>query len=477
VIHNQGKSRRHDQLGQWENEGGSLRLSPAFAGRGITQYNLTASALLDAFPMAVLVTDPDGVIIYCNPAGLTLYGASRAQMLGVHWCQTIDPRDHTETDACRIKALRTARTMRFDARIVDRSGQLGWTRQSIGSLPLGDQVQGCIHTIEDVSSSKAAELDQIAALESLSRECERARVTLECIGDAVISTDIQCQVTYMNTVAEKLTGWNRQNAISRPFSEVFKAVDSTSRKPASNPAQRAMDMDTIVELAANCRLLRPDGSELEIEDSAAPILDSAGQAAGAVVIFRDSRFSQTTTSKMSYLAKHDALTGLANRVVLKERFEHALNAARQGRYQLAVLFIDLDNFKQINDTEGHKAGDRMLTWLAQRMTECVRMTDTVCRYGGDEFVVVLSQIRSQEDVIRIARKMQAAAEKYRNGAHSIDLGLSIGISLYPTHGKTADTLLRHADTAMYQAKTDKHANLRLYDPKMLGMQSARKTLV
>jgi len=298
--------------------------------------------------------------------------------------------------------------------------------------------------------------------ELLFEERERARVTLDSIGDAVISTDMWGRVTYMNRAAEQMTGWPLSEARRKPFTTVFRVLDTSTRETSDNPAGRAIRDNCTVALAANSVLVRRGGNEVAIEDSAAPIHDRHGRVTGAVIVFHDVRFSQTVTDRMAHLATHDALTGLPNRMALAERFAHATALARRHHRKVALLFVDLDNFKEVNDALGHEAGDRLLINLSRMLVSCVRKTDTVCRYGGDEFVVLLSEIERLDHPERMAEKLRAAvAAPGLLEGYTATLTMSIGISVYPDDGVEMEALLQKADAAMYERKE-------VYRPKIPG---------
>ena len=427
-------------------------------------------ALLDALSLSILITDPDGVITYSNPACQKLYESSASELLGTHWCRAIDARDRGAIPVRWQEASGGQDPLTFEARMNAGPGKQIWTRHGIARLAPDPAAESRIHTIEDITAIKAAEQAVQAATEALSSERERARVTLECIGDAVISTDAAGQVTYLNAVAEELTGWSREAACGQPFSRVFRVVDANSGLPVRNPADRAMEGLEVVQMPPNCLLLRPDGSKLAIEDSAAPIIDADGRLAGAVVIFRDHKMSRQSVARMTYLARHDALTGLPNRAAFAEHFDQAIHLARRHQNRVALMFVDLDNFKQVNDSLGHKVGDKLLKLLSRRLTSCVRSTDLVCRHGGDEFVVLLSEIRQPEDAGRVAAKMQTAVTRpFHVHDHLVSLDLSVGISLYPEDGTSMSSLMHRADAAMYHAKLDGGRGYRAYQA---GMQRA-----
>ena len=323
-----------------------------------------------------------------------------------------------------------------------------------------------LHKLEETQLNEAK-----AALQASQ---EWAQATLNSIGDAVITTDLACRVTYLNCVAEKLTGWSNVDAVGKPLAEVLILIDGQTQKAAVNPAQRAMEENRIVGLAMDCVLIRQDGSLLEIEDSAAPIHDREGHIRGAVIVFHDACQSPTQSSKLAYQAQHDALTGLPNRILLAERLSRAIGLAKRHQHQVALIYLDLDAFKPINDSLGHSVGDSLLQAIAGRLIECVRDTDTVCRQGGDEFVVLLSEIEKPQDAAVIAEKILASlAAPYRIDGHEIRITTSIGISLYPDHGINAPMLLNNADTAMYHAKKNGCNHYQLFSADMNTQKEQR----
>jgi diguanylate cyclase (GGDEF)-like protein/PAS domain S-box-containing protein len=282
---------------------------------------------------------------------------------------------------------------------------------------------------------------------------EQAEATLNSIGDAVLSTDTEGRVVYLNLAAETMTGWSREAAVGRHVEEVFRLIDRGTRDVAPNPMTLAIRLNKTVGLAANCILVRPDGREIEIEDSAAPIYDQAGRVTGAVIVFRDVGIALETSRQMSHLAQHDALTGLPNRLSLNDRLIAAIALAHRRGKPLAVLFLDVDGFKAVNDSLGHAAADDVLRLIGARLTATLRQSDTVTRYGGDEFVIVLSEIEGAEAAGLVARKLLLAIAGTRRGdSTGLHLTASIGVSLYPDHGQDPATLVAIADAAMYEAK-------------------------
>jgi diguanylate cyclase (GGDEF)-like protein/PAS domain S-box-containing protein len=310
-------------------------------------------------------------------------------------------------------------------------------------------------------------LEREVARRELFVERERALVTLNSIGDAVLSTDILGNVTYLNAVAEQMTGWIQKEALGRPLHKVFRIIDGVTRKPSTDPLELAIQQNKSVGLAANCVLIRRDGYEAAIEDSAAPIHDRDGQVTGAVIVFHDVSVSRMMVLEMSHRAQHDGLTDLPNRLLLTDRLTQSISMARRNRSQVAVLFLDLDGFKNVNDSLGHTIGDQLLQSVAARLSSCIRKSDTVSRQGGDEFVILLSEVAHAADAAMIAAKILIEVEKEHSlGELRLHVTTSIGVSTYPDSGEDAETLIKNADTAMYHAKESGRNNFRFFQRDM-----------
>ncbi len=329
--------------------------------------------------------------------------------------------------------------------------------QDIARQAVKRGAQDCLLKAHLVSPSLPRALRHVierkAADEALFLEQQRAEATLNSIGDAVLSTDVHGIVTYLNLVAERMTGWSRQHALGRPLAEVFPILDATTREPARNSSDRAMELDRTIDLAPTCLLVRRDGFETAIENSASPIHDRRGQVIGAVIVFKDVSEVRAMSLRAVYLAQHDFLTDLPNRMLLNDRLTQAMALARRHGHRLAVLFLDLDRFKHVNDSLGHVIGDGLLQAVARRLLTCVRSSDTVSRLGGDEFVVVLSEIEHANDAAASAQKIIAAlAAPHEIANHQLHVTATIGISIYPEDGPDAEKLIKSADTAMYHAR-------------------------
>ena len=290
------------------------------------------------------------------------------------------------------------------------------------------------------------------------KEKVRAEIALNSISDAVICTDINGNIDYLNHAAEKMTGWSRSEANGQPVEMVFNIISATTREPACNPVDAVLLTNKPSGIAADTMLVRRDGVEISIEDSTSPIHNWDGELTGVVIVFHDVSFSKAMATKMAHLAQHDFLTNLPNRVLLNDRIAQAITLANRHHTQFALLFLDLDNFKHINDSLGHATGDKLLQSVTQRLKDCVRESDTVSRQGGDEFVILLAENKNSNDAAVSAQKiLDELKAAHHVGKHQLHISTSIGISVYPADGLDAETLLKNADTAMYFAK-DKGRN-------------------
>jgi diguanylate cyclase (GGDEF)-like protein/PAS domain S-box-containing protein len=306
---------------------------------------------------------------------------------------------------------------------------------------------------------------------------ERAQVTLDSIGDAVLSTDKNWCINFLNPVAERLIGWTYEEAAGQQLTEIFQVIDATTREPIVPCLEFEVGKGRTVILPPNCVLLQRDGSELPIEDSAAPIHDGSGRVSGLVVVFHDVSEAQAMAQKMTHLAEHDILTSLPNRGLLNDRLAQGIALAQRHSRRLAILFVDLDHFKHINDSLGHVIGDQLLQAVASRIGPCVRSSDTVSRQGGDEFIVLLSEISGAEDAAIIADKIRLAVlEPYTVANHLLQLTASIGVSVYPDDGSDPEALIQCADTAVHHAK-QKGRNRNQFFREEMNLHAAERQMI
>jgi diguanylate cyclase (GGDEF)-like protein/PAS domain S-box-containing protein len=318
------------------------------------------------------------------------------------------------------------------------------------------------------------------ASHALLLENEVANMTLDSIGEAVLRTDVSGNVTYLNRVAVKMTGWSREEAQGHPVADVLRLIDGISRTSVGSPLEIAVQEGKTACFMAKCLsciLVRRDGFEFGIESKVTLIHDHEEKVTGAVVAFHDVSAARAVSREMSHLAQHDALTDLPNRVLFNDRLTQSISLAERQGKQLAVLFVDLDHFKKINDSLGHAVGDKLLQSIAGRLLACVRRTDTVSRLGGDEFVVLLSQVEHAEDAACSARKiLRVLTSPHSIDNKSLDANVSIGISTYPGDGRDAEGLMNKADAAMYEAKQGGRNNYQFFRRDMHARLAERQSL-
>jgi diguanylate cyclase (GGDEF)-like protein/PAS domain S-box-containing protein len=329
----------------------------------------------------------------------------------------------------------------------------------------------------DNAARKEAFAEQKLLERALFAEKERAQVTLNSIGDAVACTDASGNISFLNRVAEQMSGWSRAEAMGRPMAEVLQIIDATTRAVIPNPMELAIAQNRSMNLPLNCLLVGRDGCETPIEDTVSPIHGRGGETAGAVIVFRDVSDARGAALHTAHMAAHDVLTGLPNRMLLNDRVRHAIALAQRHNKPVAMLFLDLDGFKHINDSLGHSVGDKLLKSIATRLLACVRDGDTVSRQGGDEFVVLLSEIEESEDAAVMAKRLlQAVAMAHPIDGHDLHVTTSIGVSIYPEDGRDAETLIKNADTAMYQAKENGRQTYRFFKPAMNARAVERQSI-
>jgi diguanylate cyclase (GGDEF)-like protein/PAS domain S-box-containing protein len=304
-----------------------------------------------------------------------------------------------------------------------------------------------------VDALRASEQRYRVLTEELATQLERVRITLHSIGDGVITTDAQGRVEYLNPVAEQLTGWTGESAKGQPSNVVFHIVNQTTRAPAQNPIDICLIENRTVGLATHTVLIGRDGKEYFIEDSAAPIKNPDGRILGAVLVFHDVSEQHRLSDEMSYRATHDALTSLYNRDEFERRLEKTLMAAQSDQTAHTLMYMDLDQFKLVNDAGGHAAGDRLLKHVADVIRELLQPGDTFARLGGDEFGLIVSR-RTLKKAQSLAHSICQTIDALRlqHGNQRLHSGASIGLVPLDSRWPTAAALMQAADSACYAAK-------------------------
>ncbi|WP_299491908.1 PAS domain S-box protein [Acaryochloris sp. IP29b_bin.137] len=318
--------------------------------------------------------------------------------------------------------------------------------------------------------------DRKAIEQELFREKELAQVTLQSIGDAVITTDAQGQVHHLNAAAEQLTGWTFLEAKGLPIHDVFKVIHETTRQPSRQLIDAILTTGETTISEHQTLLIAQDGTEYAIDHSAAPIRDRNANILGIVVVFRDVSQSRQLSQQMTWQANHDSLTGLVNRYQFEQILQQALSTAHRDQLQHVLCYLDLDQFKIVNDTCGHAAGDELLQQVAQLFKCIIRSTDIVARLGGDEFGLLLHQCsieRAQVIAEQLRRRLQAF--RFHWNQQTFSIGLSMGLVAVNLDSHNISSLISAADAACYAAKARGRNRIHVYQLDDLELVQQRGT--
>jgi len=312
-------------------------------------------------------------------------------------------------------------------------------------------------TITDITERKIAET-------RIFEEKERAQVTLQSIGDGVITTDAEGNIDYINPVAQDLTGWEIRNARGKAIEEIMTIVHASTRTTVDNPVVRCLKEGRVISLAENSVLITQAGNEVPIQDSAAPIRDRIGNVVGAVMVLHDVSKETRLFRQLSYQASHDAVTGLINRREYENRLVEALDGTYENNEQThALLYVDLDQFKVVNDTFGHTAGDELLLKISELLQGNIRSTDVLARLGGDEFGILLGRC-TEEHALEVAEAIRSAVEEYRFEWQEAftSIRCSIGVVFVTHESPSVASIMSSADVACYSAKDMGRNQIHLY---------------
>ena len=414
--------------------------------------------LFESIVEGVYQSGRDGRLRSVNPAFVTILGYGSAEELyalpsvaTLYW----NPADRAEFIR-RVESEGEIRNAEFLMRRRDGE-QVVILENARAVRDAANRITHYEGTIADITERKRAE-------QAVFAEKERAQVTLQSIGDAVISTDADGRIEYINPVAESLTAWTLEEARGRPIGEVLSLVNEITREPIENPLLCVLSGGEVSSPADHSVLVTRSGHEVAIQESAAPICDRQGRVIGAVIVFHDVTKERRLKRALSYQASHDALTGLINRREFDNRLHAAVLSAQRGEGTYALLYIDLDQFKVVNDTCGHQAGDRLLRDVTGLLQARVRASDTIARLGGDEFGVLLEGC-SVEQSTRIADGVRQAIRDYRFvwGATTLSVGASVGVVQITAETESVANVMSAADIACYAAKDEGRNRVHLYE--------------
>ncbi len=280
---------------------------------------------------------------------------------------------------------------------------------------------------------------------------------LDSVRESVVATDLKGYLIYWSNGAQELYGYSAEEAEGEHITFI---INPEEREAEKKRIHHAIETGS---WRGELRRQRKDGTTFWVDVVISLMADDAGQPYGLVSVDRDITEYKRLEEKLTYMATHDSLTGLPNRRLFDDRLKLALAQARRHQIELAVIFLDLDYFKDINDTLGHRIGDQLLEVVGERLTNLLRETDTIARMGGDEFLILLPEIARREDAGKVARKiLEAVGEPVVVEGHDLYVTASVGISLYPDDGDDGESLMQKADIAMYQAKSEGKDNYQYY---------------
>ena len=443
--------------------------------------SLLAAVSRDAHD-SVVVHDFDGRILAWNRAAESMLGVLTAAALGRNFTEFMPEHLHESVRATKTRLRDGEVVAPYESRRRNHNGRLldVWVVISLLRNEAGTPY-AVVTTDRDITAAKAAEqalrdteggLEQRVAArtselqrisDTLRGEKELLRVTLASIGDAVVTTDLGGNITYLNPVAELLTGWTNIEARDIPLTQVFRILSEATREPAEDPVQKCLRDGQVGGLANPTLLIRRDGQELSIDDTAAPIHDSAGQIMGAVLVFRDVTEKRRLAAQLADQATHDPLTGLVNRREFMRRLTRLLDTQQVNDHH-ALLYLDLDQFKIINDSCGHVAGDELLRQISALLLSDVRSRDTLARIGGDEFGLLLEHC-AIERAVNIADALRQKMLDLRFGWQDKVFTLGVSIGAVPiTPGGSLTNVMSAADAACYAAKDLGRNRVHVYQP-------------
>ena len=417
------------------------------------------SAIFESMQDTIYQTDLDGNIQWATPSIRQLLGYDAHEVVNRNIKEFyLNASDHAELK--HALNLNSGRLQHFETRLVHKDGSQIWVsenshyRYDADANPVG--IEG---TIRDTSALNIAR-------EALQKEKERAEVTLGSIGDGVITTDMNGNVEYMNTVAEHSTGWKLVDARGKPMHKVFRLYDEKFQQEPPNPANQCLQQGKSITLTGHLLLIhRYRDQPTSVEVNASPILDSHSDISGVVLVFHDVTELRGLAKKMSYQATHDSLTGLLNRREFENRLKQAINNAREENNRHALCYLDLDNFKVVNDTSGHIAGDELLKQLTIKLRMELREADTIARLGGDEFGILLEGC-SIENATELVESLRKIVEDFRFvwDNNFFRIGVCIGLVPIDQDCGTLSDILSAADSACYIAKEQGRNRVHIYEP-------------
>ncbi|MFC4519324.1 diguanylate cyclase [Cupriavidus pinatubonensis] len=426
---------------QFEQLSRRTQLAVEAGGVGIWEWDFTSSGITwDARMHALHGTD-----------------AANGAPVIAQWIAMLHPEDVGRVNGEMRRAIRGDKPFDTEYRVVRPDGQVRHVRALANVTRNGDGTAlALVGTNWDIT-------EQRRLTEALFEEKERLHITLQSIGDAVICTDAGMRVTFMNPIAEQLTGWTMASASGLPLERVFRIVDEVTGLPIPSPVEACLQTLAPAYLQEGAVLQSLTGERHDVQDSAAPVLTATGTVLGAVLVFQDITTARAMQRELAHSAMHDALTGLPNRTWFEKRLREACDAARTQGHHGALCFIDLDRFKIVNDTAGHGAGDILLRELGYLIRNHVRPDDLLARLGGDEFGLLLKDCTvDQAETIGHGVIDAIRSRRFPWDGRVYDVGASIGIAAIDQDVPPVGELMSRADVACYAAKAAGRSRVSVY---------------
>ncbi len=394
------------------------------------------------------------------------------QEVVLDWYHLVHPDDMARVQS-KMREHLEGKTPFFESvhRMKHQNGDWRWmSSRAKGVLDTNGRLLRLLGVEVDITERKLYE-------EALFREKESAQITLQSIGDGVITTDAEGTVEYINPVAEELTGWKVDDASGLPIDEIFRGFHEETCEPLENPLVVAVRRDRAIKSVRPTLLIRRDGNEIYIESTASPIRSGKGLVTGGVLVFHDVSESRELNRRLSYHASHDILTGLVNRREFESRLERALKSAKARETSYALVYLDLDQFKIVNDSCGHSAGDALLGQLGALLKSKIRWRDTLARLGGDEFGVLLESC-SLEEAMQTAEALRLAIGDYKFMWDDRTFRLGVSIGVVPITADTEDVagLLSAADSACSAAKEAGRNRIHSFQENDIDLMRRRREL-
>ncbi len=419
-------------------------------------------AITNSAKDAITMMDNNGNISYWNPAAEYILGYTSAEAIGRNLHELLAPERFLPSHLASFPEFQktgrgnaVGRTLELAARRKD--GREIDVALSLSAVKI-DGAWQAVGIMRDITERKQAE-------EALARLNQQNELILKSAAEGILGLDLQGNHTFVNSAAAKMFGYEVEEIIGRPSHSTWHHTKPDgSPYPIEECKILSASVDGTVHRVSTEVFWRKDGTSFPVEYASTPIYEQ-GRTTGVVVTFADITERKKSEEQIEHLATHDLLTDLPSLRLARDRVSAAINMARRYKKAVAVMFIDLDGFKAVNDTLGHDAGDYVLQQVALRLLSCVRETDTVARVGGDEFLIIATEINSPENAVQIARKViTLVSQPVIFKEQQAVIGTSIGIAIFPDHGEDMDQLIKLADEAMYKVKNAGKNGFRFVDP-------------